>query len=333
MKGFDPRWRDFPDYILGITREIWEDRGLHTLRESYAPDIVVRSPSGVVLGNDGVIAATMATLAEFPDRALLGEDVIWSGTPEAGMLSSHRIVSTATHAGDGAYGPATGRRLRYRIIADCHARDGRIDDEWLIRDQGAIVRQLGIDPRDFARAEIAREGGPGAARRPFTPDMDRPGPYAGAGNDDDWGAVYGDLLARVMAAEFSAIRAGYDRAASLFHPGGAEGVGHADADGFWMRLRAAFPSAVFAIHHRIGRADPHMPPRAALRWSLTGRHDGWGAFGRPTGAAVHVMGLSHAEFGPWSGADGRGGPGVRREWALYDETAIWKQILLHTGET
>ena len=33
----------------------------------------------------------MATLAEFPDRMLLGEDVIWSGTPEEGMLSSHRI--------------------------------------------------------------------------------------------------------------------------------------------------------------------------------------------------------------------------------------------------
>ena len=31
-------------------------------------------------GNAGVIASTMATLHEFPDRELLGEDVIWSGT-------------------------------------------------------------------------------------------------------------------------------------------------------------------------------------------------------------------------------------------------------------
>ena len=38
-----------------------------------------------------VIAATMATLAEFPDRTLYGEDVIWSGTPEEGMLSSHEL--------------------------------------------------------------------------------------------------------------------------------------------------------------------------------------------------------------------------------------------------
>ena len=142
MKGFDPKWKDFPDYILGITAEIWEGRGIATLHNYYAPDIPVRSPGSMVIGNQGVIAATMATLAEFPDRRLLGEDVIWSGSPEEGMLSSHRILSTATHAGDGVYGNATGQTLRYRIIADCHAINNQINDEWLIRDQGRLSASL-----------------------------------------------------------------------------------------------------------------------------------------------------------------------------------------------
>ena len=68
-EGFDPKFGDFPDYIIGITREIWEDRGIATLHDYYAPDIVVRTPASVVIGNEGVIAATMATLAEFPDRS------------------------------------------------------------------------------------------------------------------------------------------------------------------------------------------------------------------------------------------------------------------------
>ena len=119
MQGFDAKFRDFPDYIIGITKEIWEDRGIATLHRYYSYDIVVRSPASVVVGNQNVIGATMATLAEFPDRELLGEDVIWSGTPETGMLSSHRIISTATHAGDGVYGKATGKKLQYRILADC----------------------------------------------------------------------------------------------------------------------------------------------------------------------------------------------------------------------
>ncbi len=324
MKGFDPKFRDFPDYILGITREIWEDRGLHTLHDYYAPDIVVRTPAGITIGNTGVIAATMATLNEFPDRTLLGEDVIWSGTPETGMLSSHRILSTATHLGGGVFGPPSGARLTYRIHADCHARDNMIDDEWLVRDQGAIVRQMGLDPRDYARDQIAREGGAGAAAKPLTPDTDRPGPYSGQGNDHEHGARLADILSRIMSAELSVIPRAYDRACQLEYPGGVTAHGHPAADAMWIGLRAAFPSAAFTVHHRIGRDDPMMPPRAAVRWSLWGRHDGWGAFGPPSGAMVHVMGITQAEFGP---------RGLRREFTIFDETAIWKQILLHQGAT
>ena len=328
MQGFDPKFADFPDYIIGITKEIWEDRGISTLHKYYAPNIIVRSPGSVVIGNQGVIAATMATLAEFPDRTLLGEDVIWSGTPKTGMLSSHRLHSTATHSHGGVYGVATGTKLRYRIIADCHAKDNQIDDEWLIRDQGAIVRQLGWDPKDYARDLIAREGGPEACVRPFTPAIDVKGPYQGCGNDNEWGARYRDILERIMLADFSVIPQQYDRAALLAYAGGVDTLSHAGADQFWMGLRASFPNAEFTVHHQIGRDDAMMPPRAALRWSLHGLHDGWGSFGAPTGAEVHIMGASHVEFGALVG----GVPKVRREWALFDETSVWKQILLHTGD-
>ena len=328
MQGFDPKFADFPDYIIGITKEIWEDRGISTLHKYYAPNIIVRSPGSVVIGNQGVIAATMATLAEFPDRTLLGEDVIWSGTPKTGMLSSHRLHSTATHSHGGVYGVATGTKLRYRIIADCHAKDNQIDDEWLIRDQGAIVRQLGWDAKDYARDLIAREGGPEACVRPFTPAIDVKGPYQGRGNDNEWGARYRDILERIMMADFSVIPQQYDRAALLAYAGGVDTLSHAGADQFWMGLRASFPNAEFTVHHQIGRDDAMMPPRAALRWSLHGLHDGWGSFGAPTGAEVHIMGASHVEFGALVG----GVPKVRREWALFDETSVWKQILLHTGD-
>ncbi len=319
MKGFDPKFKDFPDYILGITKEIWEDRGIATLHDYYAPDIVVRSPASVVTGNQGVIAATMATLSEFPDRQLLGEDVIWSGTPETGMLSSHRIISTATHTGDGVYGAATGRPLQYRILADCHAINNQIDDEWLIRDQGAIVRQMGWTPRDYAADLITREGGPEACVKPLTPETDLPGPYQGRGNDNEHGVRLAELLTRIMGADLRAIPEAYDRACHLEYTGGVMGHGTEAADRFWMGLRAAFPNAAFSIDHVIGRDDPMMPPRAAVRWSLWGKHEGWGAFGTPSGAMVYVLGITQAEFGPW---------GLRREYTLFDETAIWKQILL-----
>lgn len=322
MQGFDSKFKDFPDYIIGITREIWENRGIATLHHYYSDDIVVRSPGSVVVGNVDVIGATMATLAEFPDRRLLGEDVIWSGSPEEGMLSSHRIFSTATHARDGVYGEATGKQLRYRIIADCHAINNQINDEWLIRDQGAIIRQLGWEAKTYAADLIEREGGPEAAVPPLSQETDIEGPYKGGGNDDPWGAKYADILNRIMGADLAVVPAEYDRAVQTAYPGGETEVSHDAVDSFWMGLRAALPDATFSIDHVIGREDPMMPPRAAVRWSLAGKHSGWGCFGQPTGADIYVLGISHAEFGPW---------GLRREYTLFDETAVWKQILLKTG--
>ena len=324
MKGFDPKFVDFPDYIIGITKELWEDRQIAKLHDYYGPEIVVRSPASVVVGNKDVIAATMATLAEFPDRTLLGEDVIWCGTPEDGLLSSHRLLSTATHTHAGVYGPPTGVKLQYRIIADCHAINNQINDEWLIRDQGAIVRQLGIDPKDYARDLIAREGGPESCVKPYTPANDVVGPYSGTGNDSVWGSRLKTLLTRLMNAEFEAITEEYDRAAQLEYPGGVRSVSFEGADQFWMGLRASFPRAEFKVHHVIGRDDPRLPPRAAVRWTLHGKHDGYGTFGEPTGAEVFIMGATHAEYGELI----TGSPKLRREWTLYDETAVWKQILL-----
>ena len=121
------------------------------------------------------------------------------------------------------YGKASGKTIRYRIVADCHARDNRIDDEWIIRDQGAIVRQLGWEPAGYARHQITSEGGPDACVRPFAPETDRPGPYAGRGNDNEWGERYADVLTRIMAADMAAVAAEYDRACRLEYAPGTSG--------------------------------------------------------------------------------------------------------------
>lgn len=321
MDGFDPRWTSPEDYILGITKAIWEDREIGSLTRYYGDALIVRSPASIVQGNTGIIAATMATLAEFPDRALFGEDVIWTEAPK-GFLSSHRLICTATHTHPGVYGAPTGRKLSYRILADCYCAANAVHDEWLVRDQAVIVAQMGADIVEWTRDLIDREGGPEHCVKPFTPARDIAGPYQASGNDSQQGADLAGLLTRMMDADFAAIPAHYDRACTLHYPGGDTAHGTAAADCFWLGLRAAFPSARFQVHHTMGARTPMMPPRAAIRWSLDGPHDGWGRFGAPTGATVHVMGITHAEFGPW---------GLRREYTLIDETAVWKQILLATG--
>lgn len=322
MKNFDPKWRDFPHFIIGITKEIWEDRQIALLDRCYAPEIVVRGAGGMKIGNQAVIDDTMAKMAAFPDLQILAEDVIWSGSDTQHYLSSHRTVITGTQTGDSAYGPACGKRYYARCIADCAVTDGVFDDEWLVFDSSSIVNQLGYEPREFVRRQIVAEGGPARAKRPFTPDQDCVSAYTLRGNDNAWGGRFADTLTRIMAKDFNVIGRDYDRAVRVEHPGGQGGWTPGFAEAAWMGLRSSFPQAKFSVHHVIGNDEAGRTPRAAVRWGLDGRHDGYGRFGAPTGAEVHVMGISHAEFGPW---------GLQREYTQYDELAIWKQIEMQTG--
>ena len=106
-----------------------------------------------------------------------------------------------------------------------------IDDEWLIRDQGAIVRQLDWEPRDFAADLIEREGGAQACVRPMTPETDRPGPYAGTGNDSPWGERLSEILERIMGRGHVDDPGGIrPRLATSAYPGGITAHGHAAAE-------------------------------------------------------------------------------------------------------
>ena len=93
MKGFDKKYKSFPDFILKITKQICEDKDVNSIADFYTNDLPVRSPFGVTYGNKPVIDATFKTLKEFPNRQLLGEEVIWNGNDDTGYHSSHRILS------------------------------------------------------------------------------------------------------------------------------------------------------------------------------------------------------------------------------------------------
>ncbi|MGR3485240.1 MAG: ester cyclase [Paracoccaceae bacterium] len=316
---FSSRWPDFRDYIVDITKEIWDDRRILTLHDYYAPDVIVRRPSGVTIGVENVIRETYEAVAQTPVRGAGAEDVIWSRDGTGHFHSSHRCCDRSVHGVDDMHGPATGTQLRYWLVADCAARDDVIDDEWLISDTGAVTRQLGREARDFAAMLIEAEGGAAHCSEPLTAATDVQGPYKGTGNDDEWGRRLEDVLSRVMDGDLSVLLEAHDDQSAIHFAGGREGHGPHDANSFWAGLRASFPRATFEVRHRVGRHDPLLSPRAAIRWTLQGKHEGWGHFGRPTGADVYVMGITHAEFGPW---------GLRREWTVYDEVQIWKQILM-----
>ena len=342
MKGFDAKFGDLPGYILGITREIWEERGVGpALKRYYADDVLVRAPSGLLRGNSSVAGAVLQTLHEFPDRQLVGEDVIWVGSAEAGFLSSHRLLSVMTHTGSGACGAAAGKPVRSRIIAECAVRDNQVREEWLVRDQAAIAHCLGMTARELAARQAGCDVRIHGQVKFFTPEDDVQGAYRNVIDDGEecaayrahWEALWNDKNLR-------AIRELYRENASVYAPGGATLAGHSSIDQFVVGYLAAFPDLKLQVDHLIvNRAPgvsgtPDAPDalraaapsgnlvRIAMRFSAVGAHRGWGRFGEPSGAAVHLLGLTQALM-----EDGR----VTAEWIAIDEVAVWKQILAHAG--
>ena len=314
MKGFDSNYKDLPDYILKITKQIWEGKDVESISKYYSKNIPVRSPYGVTYGFKPVIDATYKTLDEFPDRQLLGEEIIWSGNDEAGYHSSHRILSKATHLKDGYYGKITEKKIVYRVIADCACKNNQVYDEWIVRDQGAMVRQLGYTPEEFAKVIINKEGGAITAKPVYNRTSDKKSDYIPETvKENSSGFRYSKILKNIFTTEYN--YEDYNRATNLFWPGNKIGNGSEDVMKYWDSLKFILSDINFTIEHVAS-----LNEKATIRWFLSGKHSNDSEeFGKKTNKDLFIMGINHAEF--------RNNQ-IIREWVLFDEVAIWKQILM-----
>jgi len=319
MKGFDSNYKNLTDYILKITKQIWEGKDVESISKYYSENIPVRSPFGITYGFKPVIDATYKTLDEFPDRQLLGEDVIWSGNDDEGYHSSHRILSKATHLNDGYYGKKTGNKIVYRVIADCACKNNQVYDEWIVRDQGAMVRQIGFTPKEFAQKIIENEGGLEKAQKLFNSKSDMSSEYKPTpAPKNSVGIKYSNILNKVFKDDYDF--SDYARAASIYWPGNRIGHGREDIVKFWKLLKEALNNIKFSVEHTGYLEEPNKNYKASIRWFLEGVHSNdTSEFGEATNKNIFVMGINHAEI-----SEGN----VIREWVLFDEVAIWKQILM-----
>ena len=315
IRGFDAEFRDLPHYIVAITERIWEGHCLDDIYRYYSDPCVVVTPGGVSTSVEAVVQGTAATQVTFPDRRLLAEDVIWSGDDARGFLSSHRIISTMTHLGEGAFGAPTGKRIQVRTIADCWCIENRISHEWLVRDQAAIAKAIGVAPDSLARAWLAKTDG--VLTKPPVPRA--PAPFIADISDSPDAAAYAAIYRALWQNDIeSAIDAQYDQAITALTPAETTRYGARELTEFWAAYRQALTCQSFTVEHLIERNDPGRPTRVAMRWHAQCTHTGQGFLGEPTGKAIEVMGISHTEI-----LDGR----VLREWILIDEIALWMQVL------
>lgn len=322
LAGFDPDYGDIVEYIIRCTHRIWEQKNVGLCRSHYSPDCRIHTLAGPVTGVEAVVANTLATLAAFPDRSLVGEDVIWSEDQPGLFHTSHRIVSLMTHSGDDGFAPASGRRAEVMTIADCLVRENRIIEEWLVRDNAHLVRQLGLDAWSVARAQARADqaldptvhGWRGAelarvrAGEPLSP----PPPA-----DHPAFAIVQMLLRAVNDAMLGEAAETLSVAVEGRWPTGRRWVGRGGWIGAVNQLGSTLEAPRMIVDHWAARPLPHGDVAVAIRWSLAGCHERAGVYGAPTGRDLLVIGVSHYRL-----REGR----VIEDITVFDELAVLRQL-------
>lgn len=329
MEGFDPQYRDFVDYILKITHQIWEEKGIGVIYDTYHNNITMHLGSSNLVGIKDVISNTLQTLHAFPDRRLIGQNVIWSDFGPKGFLSSHRVLSTATNLGDSNFGPATGKKINFRTVIDCATTNNRIHEEWLVRDNLWIVTQLGLNPREVAKQmALNSKNKVNALQSSYGLCESMEGQYMPEkyiAKDGSVGEMMLEMLNHIYNCKYinEVTKYYYDNAVVHFICD-KDLNGYDEIQGMIISFLASVPNGSFEVERVTCTDRPNEDGYdVAVRWRLRGINEGIGFFGQPSGKPLDIMGINHYHV-----LNGK----VKEEWMTFDGLDVLKQMAMGSDE-
>jgi predicted ester cyclase len=331
MAGFDNEYLDFVDYILKITHRIWEEKGIGIIYQTYHNNVVMHSGTSSIKGVNEVVSGTLQTLHAFPDRKLVGENVIWSGNDKEGFLSSHRIASNATNLGESSFGPATGKKVFFRTIVDCFVHSNRVIEEWLVRDNLYIVKQLGFDPIEIAKklakglenktpALQSRFGGSEAMEGQFVPKV-----YTHMSDNFEIGDFILEMFNKVWECRlFNHVKDFYSDNAVVHYICDRDLIGVNQIQGMLISLFSSFPTAKVIVERvTCNKRFSDDEWDVAVRWRLQGIQSGIGFFGQPSGKPIEILGINHLRIRNKK---------IIEEWITFDGLDVLMQIHLNNDD-
>ncbi|WBU55703.1 ester cyclase [Paracoccus sediminicola] len=329
MEGFDDIYTDIVDYIIRCTHRIWDERDIGLIYTHYTHNCVLYGTMGTMYDREEVVRDTIQRLVSLPERRGMATQVIWSGDDQKGFYTSHLVTGSGRHTQHGHYGPPTGRSFVSRTIADCMIHANKIYREWVVSDQMAIIRQLGLDPQDYAARLAGKLFEKGVESIDIGENRRMVGQYPPDSKPDlsiastdleretlDWlHAVWNQrMLGRIKDV--------YAPTCQYHGPLMTELYGIAAVTHQTLGLLGSLPDAGFTPQHICSTECEEGGTKVAVRWILEGHHLGYGMLqelGEPTGKRVQVMGISHFHY-----KDGK----IVDEWRVYDELSLLVQVKL-----
>ncbi|WIY53258.1 ester cyclase [Devosia sp. YIM 151766] len=329
LDGFDDIYTDIVDYIIRCTHKIWDERDIGLIYSHYTHNCVLYGTTGTIYNREDIVRDTIQRLVSFPERRGMGTQVIWNGNDKDGFYTSHLVTGSGRHTQYGHLGQPTGKPFVSRTIADCMIHRNKIYREWVVADQMAIIKQLGLDPHHFAMRTAQQKFEAGLTsldigeNRRFigqTPPAEKPD-LSLAHNDVEAQTI--EMLHEVFTKRmFGRIAQDYAPNAQYHGPLMLELYGVAAIIHQHLGLIGSLPDASYEIQHVASNPCEEGGTKVAVRWVMEGHHLGYGILselGDPTGKRVQVMGMSHYHW-----KDGK----IVDEWNVYDQLSLLVQVKL-----
>ena len=328
LRGFQDDYVDIVHYIVKCTHDIWEGAGVGLIYTHYSHNARFHTSSGMTYGRDKVVENTLQRQAGFPNARVYADDVIWSGDEASGFHSSHRIFNVSRNTGHSIYGPPTGRWTRRYAVAHCLVLENRIVEEWIVHDDLAVIRNLGLDPHEWARRLAQQDAEFGTAPTDAFGDIEHhhgqeppplePDGLSGSAPEDFMRRAVHDIWNRRL---LNKVEDYYAPNLTCYTTGNRVLYGRGDYRHNLLALLAAFPDALIQVDHTCSLPNGEDGHRVATRWTFQGTHTGPGWYGPPSGKRVRLLGVTHSELE---------NDQVVREWLIYDEIALLKQLYRQT---
>jgi predicted ester cyclase len=326
MNGFDDVYTDIVDYIIRCTHKIWDERDVGLIYTHYTHNCVVYGNLGTMYDRETIVRETIQRLVELPDRRGMATQVIWRGNDVDGFYTSHMTHGTGRHTEYGQWGKPTGRTFVTRTVADCMIFENKIYREWVVRDNMALLVQLGIDPHAYAETLAAAKFVRGEEVFELSENRRLLGQYPPE-SEADVSIAHSDNEAQVLRwlhhiynkRMFGKIAEIYAPTVQWHGPMMRELYGTAAVLQQTMRLVALMPDCAFVPQHICSTPSEEGGEKIAVRWMMDGHHFGYGSLGAPTGHKLSVMGFTHFHI-----IDGK----IIDEWVVYDEFSMLVQLKL-----
>ncbi len=134
---------DVEEFIRRTYHNLWNRRSPREIMFAYDASLQFTGSTGRRLyGRGDYQSFVLSVMAMFTDLAMQIDDIYWMGNNDDSYQVAVRWSLMGSHRGYGIYGAPTGRQVKMWGISQHQIKDGKINAEWMLFNEFAVMQQI-----------------------------------------------------------------------------------------------------------------------------------------------------------------------------------------------